>query len=249
MRRSPAICAGGPADARWFILRAATPGAFFRFTDIYSRMTGGQMTIAMDPPLPENPAQQGILNVRNFAVHDETQARARGDYRRAAPPQQQRNRFLRHAARIHAYARARWVARTASVRGPILGGTIDGWSIMRTTMSHLRGTLVSGFTVRTTCSGRFRWSVCLWWRQGRLFGINLRSGRPTRQSGHARQSDYRRWRRDCWRKVFEFPANGDTGRGRRPALTSSSTGLSKTCRFLPNESLINALGIRSSHLS
>lgn len=46
-------------------------GALFRLTDIYSKMVGGRMWMAMDPPSSENTLQEGLLNVRDFSVKGE----------------------------------------------------------------------------------------------------------------------------------------------------------------------------------
>ncbi|HLN09773.1 MAG TPA: hypothetical protein VK281_12575, partial [Xanthobacteraceae bacterium] len=43
-------------------------GALMRFADIYSKMVGGQMWIAMDPPSATGTSQVGLLNVRDFSV-------------------------------------------------------------------------------------------------------------------------------------------------------------------------------------
>src|ERR1700734_4523726 len=50
-------------------LTAGDGGALFRFTDVYARMTGGQMVIAMDAPSAANPVQQGTPTVHEFTVH------------------------------------------------------------------------------------------------------------------------------------------------------------------------------------
>src|SRR4029079_13848948 len=46
-------------------------GALFRFTDMYPRMSGGQMWRAMDPPTKEQSPQTGTLYIRRFAVRGE----------------------------------------------------------------------------------------------------------------------------------------------------------------------------------
>ncbi len=69
-------------------LESSDAGAFFRFTDVYSRMNGGQMATVMEAPSASNPTQLGTLNVRNFAVHDESQL-------------EQRRRAKRDAAATH----------------------------------------------------------------------------------------------------------------------------------------------------
>jgi len=46
-------------------------GALMRFADIYSKMVGGQMWVAMDPPSVTSTTQVGLLNVRDFSVRGE----------------------------------------------------------------------------------------------------------------------------------------------------------------------------------
>ena len=130
---------GRPGGRQVVYLESNDAGAFFRFTDVYTRMTGGQMSIAMEPPSAENLAQQGILNVRNFAVHDEAQLE------RAVSngTQRQRNAMDFSGMRIEITRMPGRVAlREGVVRGPLLGGTIDGLVDYTRDEVHLRGTLV-----------------------------------------------------------------------------------------------------------
>lgn len=46
-------------------------GAFFRFTDTYAKMVGGQLALAMDPPTTEPRAKEGLVNVRDFSIKGE----------------------------------------------------------------------------------------------------------------------------------------------------------------------------------
>src|SRR5262249_59067698 len=46
-------------------------GALLRFTDMYPRMSGGQMWMAMDPPTQEQSPQIGTLYIRRFSVRGE----------------------------------------------------------------------------------------------------------------------------------------------------------------------------------
>jgi hypothetical protein len=120
-------------------LETSDAGALFRFTDVYSRMTGGQMTTFMDPPSANNPVQLGSLNVRNFAIHDEAQlerAVANG-----AP--QLRNDMDFSGLRVDfTHTPGRVALRDGVVRGPVLGGTIDGTLDYTRDEVHLRGTLI-----------------------------------------------------------------------------------------------------------
>src|SRR6202167_2424342 len=121
-------------------LESTDAGAFFRFTDVYSRMTGGQVALAMETQSGDNPAQQGTLNVRNFAVHDETQLEraastdGKDSHRNAIDFSNMRVDFTRMPGRV--------ALRDGVVRGPILGGTIDGVVDYARDEVHLRGTLV-----------------------------------------------------------------------------------------------------------
>ena len=57
--------------ARSFSSRANDAGALFRFTDIYSRIIGGEMWVALDPPTADKAPQEGMLNIRDFSVRGE----------------------------------------------------------------------------------------------------------------------------------------------------------------------------------
>src|SRR3954452_18488544 len=47
-------------------------GAFFRFTDTYSKMIGGVLSLAMEPPTLDPTAKEGLINVRDFSVKGES---------------------------------------------------------------------------------------------------------------------------------------------------------------------------------
>jgi hypothetical protein len=62
----------GHAQGRDVIyLETNDAGAFFRFTDTYSKVVGGQLQLAVDPPTVESSAKEGLLNVKDFAVKGE----------------------------------------------------------------------------------------------------------------------------------------------------------------------------------
>ena len=61
-----------PTQGREVIyLETNDAGAFFRFTDTYSKVVGGQLALAMDPPTVEPSAKEGLINVRDFSVKGE----------------------------------------------------------------------------------------------------------------------------------------------------------------------------------
>src|ERR1700759_1683045 len=53
------------------ILQTGDAGAFLRFTDTYSKVVGGQLMLAMEPPTPDGSAKEGLLNLRDFTVRGE----------------------------------------------------------------------------------------------------------------------------------------------------------------------------------
>ena len=62
---------GRPQGREVIYLETNDAGAFFRFTDTYSKMVGGQLQLAMDPPTVEPSAKEGLINVRDFSVKGE----------------------------------------------------------------------------------------------------------------------------------------------------------------------------------
>ena len=130
---------GQPGGRQVVYLRTNDAGALFRVTDVYSRMTGGQMVMVMDAPSAASPMQQGTLNVRDFAIHDEAQLQRAA----ANGPQPPRNDMEFTSMRVE-FTRAlgRVALRDGVVRGPVLGGTIDGLIDYVRDEVHLRGTLV-----------------------------------------------------------------------------------------------------------
>ena len=123
-------------------METADAGALLRFTDIYSRMNSGQLTLTMDAPSGDNPAQQGTLVVRSFSVHDESQLQSAvaqnngGDIQRTNTIDfsSMRVEFTKTPGRV--------ALRDGVVRGPLLGATIDGMLDYMRDEVHLRGTLV-----------------------------------------------------------------------------------------------------------
>jgi hypothetical protein len=63
----------GRAQGREVIyLETNDAGAFLRFADMYSKVVGGQLQLAVDPPAAEPSAKEGLLNVRDFTVKGES---------------------------------------------------------------------------------------------------------------------------------------------------------------------------------
>jgi hypothetical protein len=135
----------GQADGRQVVyLRSSDAGALFRATDVYPRMRGGQLVMTMDAPSTTNSGQQGTLVVRDFTVHDEAELqRAATNGGQSGAPAAARNDLQFSSMRVD-FTRApgRVALRDGVVRGPVLGGTIDGLVDYTRDTVDLRGTLV-----------------------------------------------------------------------------------------------------------
>ena len=117
-------------------------GALLRFTDTYPRMVGGQMWAAMDPPTPSQAPQEGLLNIRDFAIRgepalDKVVGGGAGMQSAGVEFSRMRVEFIRSPGRF--------TVRDAVVRGPAMGATMDGVLDYAANDVRLRGTFVPLF--------------------------------------------------------------------------------------------------------
>jgi hypothetical protein len=195
---------GRPGGRQVVDLESTDAGALFRFTDVYSRMTGGQMTTVMDAPSPANPVQLGTVNVRNFAVHDESQlelAVANGN-------QAQRNANMAFTGMKVDFTRGpgRIALHDGVVRGPVLGGTIDGVIDYAEDEVHLRGTLIPLYGANNLLGQLPIVGLFLGGEKEGLVGVTYEVvGKPAGPVLHV--NPLSALAPGLLRKVFEFPAN------------------------------------------
>jgi hypothetical protein len=130
---------GRPGERQIVYLESTDAGALFRFGDVYSRMVGGQMWIAMDPPTQDGAKQDGLLDVREFTVRGE----AGLDGIVAGAPSGVGNGVQFSRMRVEFTRRpGKMVIHEGLVTGPTLGATIDGVMDYGANELHLRGTFV-----------------------------------------------------------------------------------------------------------
>jgi hypothetical protein len=114
----------GRAQGREVIyLETNDAGAFLRFTDTYSKVVGGQLELALDPPTAEPGPKEGLLNVRDFTVKGEASL----DKLAAGGPvgsqagigfSRLRAEFVRQSGQL--------TIKEGVLKGPTIGGTIEG---------------------------------------------------------------------------------------------------------------------------
>ncbi|HEY6860410.1 MAG TPA: hypothetical protein VI358_11565 [Pseudolabrys sp.] len=114
-------------------------GSLFRFSDMYPRMFGGQMWVALDPPTQEQSPQIGTLYIRSFAVRgepalDRVVSGAPGVAGTGVDFSEMRVDFTRFPGKM--------AVREGIVRGPLVGATVEGNIDYTRDEVHLRGTFV-----------------------------------------------------------------------------------------------------------
>ena len=146
------------------------------------------MSIAMDPPSAQNPAQQGVLNVRDFTIHDEAQLQRAVTTN--GQQQNRRNEMMFSGMRVE-FTRmpGRVGLREGVVRGPLLGGTIDGVVDYARDEMHMRGTLVPLYGPNNLLGQMPLVGLFLGGEKEGLVGITYEVVGPARQSGAAHQPD------------------------------------------------------------
>jgi Protein of unknown function len=120
-------------------INAKDAGAFFRFTDMYGKIFGGEMFVAMDPTTAEISAQDGLLNIQDFSVRgeaalDRVVAGAPGGQRAGVDFSRMRVEFTRTLGRFS--------IREAIVSGPMIGATVEGSIDYLKDDVRMRGTFI-----------------------------------------------------------------------------------------------------------
>jgi hypothetical protein len=195
---------GRPGGSQVIYLNTSDAGAFFRFADIYARMTGGQMTISMAPPTSASTQQEGVLLLHDFAVHDEAQL----ERAVSSAPQNRRNAIEFSAMRVEfSKVPGRVALHEGVVRGPLLGGTIDGQVDYTRDEVRMRGTLVPLYGPNNLLGQLPLLGILLGGEKEGLVGITYevvgRPGNPV-----LRINPISALAPGILRKVFEFPAGG-----------------------------------------
>jgi hypothetical protein len=120
-------------------INAKDAGAFFRFTDMYGKIFGGEMWVAMDPTSADLSAQDGLLNIQDFSVRGEASldrvvAGAPGGQRSGVDFSRMRVEFTRTLGRFS--------IREAIVSGPTIGATVEGYVDYLKDDVRMRGTFI-----------------------------------------------------------------------------------------------------------
>jgi hypothetical protein len=137
---------GRPGSQQTIYLESSDAGALFRFSDVYSRMYGGQMWIAMDPPSHDGGKKDGLIEVRDFTVRgeaalDSVAGGAPNGAGSGVPFSRMRVEFTRQPGRM--------TIQKGQVAGPTVGGSISGVMDYAANELHLSGTFVPLYGLNT----------------------------------------------------------------------------------------------------
>jgi len=114
-------------------------GAFFRFTDSYSKMVGGQLALAMEPPTVEPSAKEGLINVRDFSIKGEVALERAA----AGGPVGTQNGIAFSGLRAEFTRQSGQLSiREGVVKGPTIGATIEGYIDYVGNSVRMKGTFV-----------------------------------------------------------------------------------------------------------
>jgi AsmA-like C-terminal region len=116
-------------------------GAFFSFTDIYPKIVGGEMWVALDPQSADKAPQEGTLAIRDFAVRGEQtldRVAAMPQHAGAPSPGVEFSRLRVDFTR----SLGRFTVRDGLVKGPAIGATVDGYIDYMRSEVRMRGTFV-----------------------------------------------------------------------------------------------------------
>jgi beta-lactamase regulating signal transducer with metallopeptidase domain len=104
-------------------LKTNDAGAFFRFTDTYAKMSGGQLVLAVEPPTVEPRAKEGLINIRDFSIKGE---RALDQVAAGGAVASQSGIGFSALRAEFTWQNGQLTVREGVVKGPTIGATIAG---------------------------------------------------------------------------------------------------------------------------
>jgi hypothetical protein len=122
-------------------------GALFRFTDIYAKMYGGEMWIAMDPPTIDSQPLEGLINVRDFVIRGEDKLQQVAANGQPTAQVQQNNISFSRARAEFTRDNGLLAIRDGIVSGPAMGATIEGRIDYNANQIRMSGTFLPAYAL------------------------------------------------------------------------------------------------------
>ena len=184
---------GRAGGRQMIVLTTDDGGALFRFTDVYARMTGGQMVIAMDAPSAANPLQQGSIT---FAI---SPSMTKASCSTPSTPQIPRSSATScNSPACGSISTSRRDGRAARRRGARPDARRHHRRLDRLHRDelHLRGTLVPLYGANNLL-GQLPWSACSWAARRKAWSASPTRWSASRAIRCCTSIRFRRWRRAC----------------------------------------------------
>jgi hypothetical protein len=133
---------GGHGQGREVIyLQTDDAGALLRFTDTYSKLFGGQLVLAVEPPTADQTPREGLINIRDFTIKGEA-ALDRAVSGGAPANQPNGIAFSALRAEFTRQGGLLWIKDGAVVKGPTIGLTIGGNIDYTNNQVRMSGTII-----------------------------------------------------------------------------------------------------------
>jgi hypothetical protein len=123
-------------------IESSDAGAFFRFSDIYPKIVGGEMWVVLDPHSADRAPQDGILNIRDFTVRGESALDRVAGTSAQQPGLPPPGVEFSHLRVDFTRSLGRFTIRDGIVKGPVIGATVDGFIDYHRDEVRMRGTFV-----------------------------------------------------------------------------------------------------------
>ncbi len=204
---------GGGQGREVIYLETNDAGAFLRFTDAYSKVVGGQLQLALDPPSAEPGPREGLLNIRDFTVKGEASL----DKLAAGGPGGAPNgiSFTRLRAEF-SRQNGQLTIREAVLKGPAIGGTIEGSIDYPGNAVRMSGTFVPVYGLNNLLNQIPAVGLLFGGRDEGVFGLTYEVvGTPDKPT--LRINPISAMLPGVTRKIMDFNTGKQTGPGEFPA--------------------------------
>ena len=212
-----------PGGRQVIFFESNDAGALLRFTDTYSRVVGGNMWVAMDPPTTDQLPQAGVINVKDFSIRGESELQrvAGADPGRQGSPQNMaagvnftvmRAEFTKSPGKL--------TLRDGVVWGPVMGATLEGDFNYARDDVRLKGTFIPAYALNNFLARVPIVGLIIGGGQNEgIFGMTYEVAGPP---GNAtlRVMPMSMLAPGIFRKIFEFRGNNDIDRNALPQYQS-----------------------------
>ena len=213
-----------PGGRQVIYLESNDAGALLRFTDTYSRVIGGSMWVAMDPPTTDLLPQAGVINVKDFSIRGESELQrvAGADPTRTGGSPQNMAAGVNFSVMRAEFTKSpgKLALRDGVVWGPAMGATLEGELNYARDDVRLKGTFIPAYALNNFLARVPIVGLIIGGGQNEgIFGMTYEVAGPP---GNAtlRVMPMSMLAPGIFRKIFEFRGNNEIDRNSLPQYQS-----------------------------